>query len=348
MIQRSIQKALDGTPLTRDEAEETAREIAEGRATQAQMGGFLVALGRKGETPEEIAAFASTLREYSVRIRPRVKGRLVDTCGTGGDRSKTFNVSTVSALVVAGAGAAVAKHGNRSVTSKCGSADVLERLGFDVGAPPAMVEESIEKSGIGFMFAPTFHPAMKYVAPVRRELGVRTVFNLMGPLINPAGADAQLVGVYSPDLVAKVAGVLKMLGCEEAMVVHAREGMDEISTRGKTLAAWLREGEVKKLELSPVDFGIGESETLVSEVGGVDEAARTVLSILGGEGSPLTDMVLVNSAAALVVAGKADDFAGGVELARESLASGAALSKLRRLVEGSGGDLSRIEVYAAD
>ncbi|MDG6954503.1 MAG: anthranilate phosphoribosyltransferase [Nitrososphaerota archaeon] len=348
MIQLAIQKILGGAPLTRDEVEGTVREIAEGRATQAQVGGFLVALESKGETPEEIASFASTLRGYSVRIDPQVNDRLVDTCGTGGDRAKTFNVSTVAALVAAGAGALVAKHGNRSVTSRCGSADVLERLGYNVGASPTTVKESIEKFGVGFMFAPAFHPAMKYVAPIRRELGVRTVFNLMGPLINPAGASAQLVGVYSPELVEKVAVVLRMLGCEEAVVVHAREGMDEISTSGKTLAAWLKEGEIETLELSPADFGIGESGTQVREIGGTEEAARAVLSVLGGDGraTPLTDMVLLNSAAALVVARRVDDFSEGVELARESLASGAALTKLRRLVEGSGGDVSRIEVYA--
>jgi anthranilate phosphoribosyltransferase len=349
VIQLAIQKIVDGAPLTRDEIEGTVREIAEGRATQAQMGGFLVALGKKGETTEEIALFASTLREYSVRIDPKVSGRLVDTCGTGGDRAKTFNVSTVAALVAAGAGVSVAKHGNRSVTSSCGSADVLERLGFNVDASPAAVKESIERFGIGFMFAPTFHPAMRYVAPVRRELGMKTVFNLMGPLINPAGASTQLVGVYSPDLVERVAVVLRMLGCEEAMVVHAREGMDEISTSGKTLAAWLKEGEIETLELSPSDFGVGETRTQIRAVGGAEEAAGAVLSILGGDGrmAPLIDMVLLNSAAALVVAGRADDFPGGVELARKSLASGAALTKLKRLVEGSGGDVSRIEAHAA-
>jgi anthranilate phosphoribosyltransferase len=350
VIQLAIQKIVDGIPLTRDEIEGTVREIAEGRATQAQMGGFLVALGKKGETTEEIAMFASTLREYSVRIDPQVRGRLVDTCGTGGDRAKTFNVSTAAALVAAGAGASVAKHGNRSVTSRCGSADVLERLGYNVGASPAAVKTSIERFGIGFMFAPNFHPAMRYVAQVRKELGVKTVFNLIGPLINPAGANAQLVGVYSPDLVERVAVVLRMLGCEEAMVVHAYEGMDEISTSGKTLAAWLKEGEIETLELSPADFGVEEMGTPVREVGGAEEAAAAVLSILGGDGrrAPLTDMVLLNAAAVLVVAGRADDFPGGVELARESLASGAALTKLKILVEESGGDVSRIEAYAAN
>ena len=348
MIQHAIQKALGGAPLTSEEIEESVKEIVEGRANQAQMGGFLVALVGKGETPEEIASFASVLRGYSVRIAPQVSGRLVDTCGTGGDRAKTFNISTVAALVVAGAGVPVAKHGNRSVTGKCGSADVLERLGFNIDAPPAMVKESIERSGVGFMFAPTFHPAMKRVAPLRRELGVRTVFNLMGPLINPAGASAQLVGVYSPEMVAKVAAALKILDCEEAMIVHAQEGMDEISASGKTLAAWLKGGEIQTIELSPADFGVEAQRSQLREVSGVEEAAGLVLSILEGDGrgAPLTDVVLLNAAAALVVAGRADDFAGGVELARESLASGAALTKLRTLVEGSGGDVSRVEAYA--
>ena len=350
MIQQAVQRILDGGALTREEIEGTVREMAEGRATQSQMGAFLVALRQRGETPEEIAAFATTFREYSVRISPHVSGRLVDTCGTGGDRVKTFNVSTVSAFVAAGAGATVAKHGNRSVTSRCGSADVLERLGFNLGTPPASVKETIEKVGVGFMFAPTFHPAMKHIAPVRKELGVRTVFNLMGPLINPAGANAQLVGVYSPELVKKVAHVLRMLGSDEVMVVHALEGMDEISTSGKTLVAWLKDGKVETHELSPEDFGVAKSEGVGREIDGVDEAARTALRILDCtlRDSPLTDMVLVNSAAALLVDGKADDLAGGVELARESLASGAALSKLKELVRGSGGDMARIEVYAED
>ncbi len=349
MIQQAVQRILEGNALTQDEIEGTVREMADGRATQSQMGAFLVALRQRGERPEEIAAFASTFREYSVRIKPNVTGRLVDTCGTGGDGVKTFNVSTVSAFVTAGAGATVAKHGNRSITSRCGSADVLERLGFNLGTSPSEVEETIEKIGVGFMFAPTFHPAMKHVAPVRKEIGVRTIFNLMGPLTNPAGANAQLVGVYSPELVEKVANVLRMLGSDEVMVVHALEGMDEISISGKTLVAWLKEGKVEVREYSPGDFGIAKSGAAGREVGGAEEAARTVLRILDGslKDSPLTEMVLANSAAALLVAGKADDLVGGVELARESLASGAALSKLKELVQWSGGDLARIEVDEA-
>ncbi len=324
------------------------RDIAEGRATPSQMGGFLVALRRKGETPGEVAAFASTLREYSVRIRPRIQGRLVDTCGTGGDKTKTFNVSTLAAFVAAGAGASVAKHGNRSVTSRCGSADVLEKLGYNLGVAPSLVKETIERNGVGFMFAPNFHPAMKNVAPVRKELGVRTVFNLMGPLINPAGADSQVVGVYSPELVEKVAEVLRLLGSREVMVVHSLEGMDEISTSGKTLVAWMRDGKVTTDELTPEDFGVERSLSPPWEVDGVEEGAKTALRVLGGTADArLTDIVVANSAAALVVGGRADDLAEGAEMARESIRSGAALTKLRRMVSMSGGDASKVEAYAA-
>ena len=349
MIQQALQHVLEGVELSQEEVEGTVREIAEGRATASQMGGFLVALRRKGETPSEVATFASTLREYSVRIRPRVSSRLVDTCGTGGDSTKTFNVSTLAALVVAGAGVPVAKHGNRSVTSRCGSADLLERLGYNLGASPESVKESIEKIGIGFMFAPNFHPAMKNVAPVRRELGVRTVFNLMGPLINPAGADAQVVGVYSPDLVGKVAEVLKLLGSREVIVVHSEEGMDEISISGRTNVAWLKDGEVTRSELAPEDFGVRRSAAPPKEVGSVDEGAKVALDVLNGAASDeLADLVVANSAAAIVVGGAASSFREGSELARESLSAGAAMGKLTELIRASGGDEYRVELFAAN
>ncbi len=348
MIQQAVQKCIDGHELQEHEIRESVEEIAEGRATPAQMGAFLVAFRQKGETPGEIAAFASALRRYSVRIHPSVSGRLIDTCGTGGDRVKTFNVSTLSALVVAGAGAKVAKHGNRSVTGKCGSADLLEHLGFNLGASPESARESIEKVGVGFLFAPSFHPAMKQVAGVRKELGLRTVFNLMGPLINPAGANSQLVGVYSPEVVGKVAEVFRILGSEEAIVVHALEGMDEISVSGKTRVSWLKEGEVKTVELDPGDFGVEKSRAPFREIGGVEDGARLAVRLLTGEGDPqVSDMVAANSAAALVVAGMADTFGEGSEQARVSLESGAALTKLKDLVRASGGDTSRIEGYAA-
>ncbi|QQG48539.1 MAG: anthranilate phosphoribosyltransferase [archaeon] len=349
MIQQAIEELVEGRDLSPEEVGETVREIADSRATPAQVGAFLAALRQKGETPAELAAFASTLREYSVRISPRVRGRLVDTCGTGGDRVKTFNVSTLSAVVAAGAGASVAKHGNRSVTSKCGSADLLERLGFNLDMKPEAVKASIEEIGLGFMFAPTFHPAMKAVGPVRRELGVRTIFNLMGPLLNPAGASAQVVGVYDPGLVAKVAEALGRSGVQEAMVVHGLEGMDEISIEGETAVARLRGGEVKVGSLSPQDFGIQKTKVPVGEVQSVEDGARVAIEVLGGgmRGSPTEKMVLVNSAAALVVGGLADDVGDAMDLARASLEGGEALKKLRQLVEASGGDSSRVEVYAA-
>ncbi len=339
---------VEGADLQGEEISECAAEIVEGRATPAQVGAFLVALRQKGETVQEIASLAATLRKYSLHITPSVNGRLVDTCGTGGDKVKTFNVSTVSAFVAAGAGACVAKHGNRSVTSRCGSADLLERLGFNIGVEPTRVKESIEQIGIGFMFAPVFHPAMKRVGPVRRELGVRTVFNLMGPLINPAGADSQVVGVYSPELVEKVALSLRMLGSREAMVVHAVEGMDEISVSGSTLIARLKDGIVEMREYAPADFGVSAKVRPNAIVSGVEESASIALEVL--QGRPKRDgvvqMVIANSAAALVVAGKAERLDEGVELAKESVDSGTAYDKLEQLVRFSGGDTSRIEVFA--
>ncbi len=322
-------------------------EIVSGEATSAQIGGFLVALRNKGEQPAEIAVMASALREYSVAIRPRVGGRVIDTCGTGGDSVKTFNVSTISSLVAAGGGAYVAKHGGRSVTSKCGSADLLERLGFRIEMEPLRVQESIETIGIGFMFAPSFHPAMKHVAPVRRELGIRTVFNLLGPVINPARVDAQLVGVYSPELVPLIADVFSRLGMNEAIVVHALEGMDEISVTGKTLVSWLREGEITTKEYGPRDFGILEGARLAEITEGDDPVGSTldILNSRGGRGAK-EQMVLANSAAALVLAGRATTFPEGVELAKNSILGGAAYKKLEELVKFSGGELTRFEEYA--
>lgn len=348
MIQQAIQHLVEGKDLTDAEVGGCVKEMVDRTATQSQVGAFLAAIAEKGETPDEIAAFASALRAYSLHIRPSVNGRLVDTCGTGGDKVKTFNVSTISALVTASAGATVAKHGNRSVTGRCGSADLLERLGFNVAVQPDKVCESIEHLGIGFMFAPTFHPAMKAVAPIRKELGIRTIFNVMGPLLNPALADAQVLGVYSKDLVKPMAQVLGRLDSKEAMVVHALEGMDEISVSGRTLVSWLKDEGIKTFELSPRDFGIERHGESAPEVKDAEESAKIALSLLGGDSkkSVLMDMVLVNSAAALVVAGKAGDLRNGVELARESIASGAAYRKLEELVRFSGGDTSRVEVYA--
>jgi anthranilate phosphoribosyltransferase len=342
--QGAIQAILDGGDLSGETVAACLGEIVDGTATPVQVAGLLVALRKKGETVDEIASFASTLRAYSaMKERPSVGGRMVDTCGTGGDSVKTPNVSTVSSFVAAGAGAVVAKHGGRSVTSKCGSADVLEALGFNLGMEPSRVKASIEQLGIGFMFAPSFHPAMKQVAPVRRELGVRTVFNLMGPLINPARVDAQLLGLYSPTLVPHVAAVLGRLGLAEAFVVHGQEGVDEISVTGRTLVSHLRDSKIETREYSPRDFGIKEAPT-TPPAGPADaaEGAMLVLSLLGDDAQERDYgrlMVLANSAACLVLAKRASSFDEGVELSKESIRSGSAMSKLEQVIKFSGGSL---------
>jgi anthranilate phosphoribosyltransferase len=342
--QDAIQLILDGKDLPSETISECLKEIIDGTATPVQVAGLLVALRKKGETVEEIAAFASTLREYStVMDRPRVKGRLIDMCGTGGDAVKTPNVSTMSSFVAAGAGAVVAKHGGRSVTSKSGSADVLEKLGFNLAMEPSRVKDSIEQIGIGFMFAPSFHPAMKRVALVRKELGVRTVFNLMGPLINPARVDAQLLGLYSPALVPQVAAVLGKLGLQEAMVVHGLEGIDEISVTGKTLVSHLKDGRTETREYLPQEFGLSDGPLIQPTApADAEEGAMLALSVLSGDSNERDCgalMVLVNSAACLVLAQKAASFPEGMELAADSMKSGKAMGKLEQLVKFSGGSL---------
>ncbi len=350
MIREGIQKLIEGTSLTSSESGEIMREVMSGQATNSQTAAFLTALRMKGEAVEELIAFASVMREESSQICPNVKGRLVDTCGTGGDKIKTFNVSTAAAFVIAGAGVSVAKHGNRSVTSKSGSADVLEKLGLNLMVEPQRVKAMIEEVGVGFMFAPAFHPAMKYAAEARREIGIRTVFNLLGPLTNPAGANAQLLGVYDPKLTAPMAYALGRLGCEEAMVVHGLDGLDEISTVGKTAVAWLKQGKVTELEASPRDFGVKQANVADLSVDSAEESADAFVKVLRGSlaaDDPKTEFVLVNSAAGIVLGGKADDFLGGVELARKSIFSGAAYGKLKALIGASGGSLSKLEEYEA-
>lgn len=346
MLKCIIEKLVEGKDLTFDEAREAMGEIMSGGATDAQIGSFLTALRMKGETIEEISAFASAMRAHCQRINPKVNGRLVDTCGTGGDRIDTFNVSTTAAFVVSGAEVCIAKHGNRSVTSSCGSAEVLQGLGLNLSLDPGNVERSIEKVGIGFMFAPAFHPAMKYAVGPRRELGVRTVFNVLGPLTNPAGASAQLLGVYDPDLTEPLAKSLGRLGSEEAMVVHGLDGMDEISNLGVTKVSWLKAGEVNTFEVTPKNFGVRHARPEEIRGGDQKESAELTYQILNGNEAyddPRTEIVLMNSAAGIVVAGKADDFMCGMELARESIGSGAAYERLRSLVKASGGDISRLE-----
>jgi anthranilate phosphoribosyltransferase len=346
MIRDSTQKLVDKANLTYEESREVMKEIMQGQATNAQIAAFLTALRMKGETVEEITAFAEIMKEYSTRIHPHVNGRLIDTCGTGGDKIKTFNVSTAAAFVVAGAGVAIAKHGNRSVTSHSGSADVLEKLGFNLSMPAEAVQSSVEQVGIGFMFAPAFHPAMKYAIGPRREIGIRTIFNVLGPLTNPACANAQVVGVYDRKLTVPLAHALKKLGCEEAMVVHGLDGLDEISTVGKTAIAWLRKGEVKTIETTPRDFGVKHATITAIKGTTPEESAEILFKILNGHcatDDAKRDMTLVNAAAGIIVGGKAENFRCGMHLSREAIDSGAAYRKLKALIKASDGDLSKLE-----
>jgi anthranilate phosphoribosyltransferase len=350
MIREGIQKLIEGSSLTMDESGEIMREVMSGKATNSQTAAFLTALRMKGEVVEELIAFASVMRESSSQIHPHVQSRLVDTCGTGGDKIKTFNVSTAAAFVIAGAGVAVAKHGNRAVTSKSGSADVLEKFGLNLNLQPKTVEKIIETVGVGFMFAPAFHPAMKYAAEPRQEIGIRTVFNLLGPLTNPASANAQLLGVYDPKLTASMAYALQRLGCEEAMVVHGLDGLDEVSTIGKTAIAYLKNGQVTELETSPKDFGVKKASSADLKAATSEDSAQTLFKILHGNLSlndPKAEFVLVNAAAGIIVGGEAADFKEGMAKAKKSIESGAAYGKLKGLVKASDGNMQKLEEFEA-
>jgi anthranilate phosphoribosyltransferase len=346
VIRKAISKLVEGQDLYFNEAQESMSEIMTGIATDAQIGSFLTALRIKGETIDEIAALASVMRDYCRKIKPSVRGRLVDTCGTGGDRLDTFNISTTATFVTSGTGINIAKHGNRSVTSLSGSADVLQRLGVNLSIDPQEVKKSIENVGIGFMFAPAFHPAMKYAIGPRKELGIRTVFNILGPLTNPAGASAQLIGVYDADLTEPIVRSLERLGTEEAIVVHGLDGIDEISTLGPTKLSWLKNGEIKTIEVNPKDFGVKQAKP--EEITGLnpDESAELIYKILNhfeGFKDPRTEIVLVNSAAGIIVGGKADEFTSAMDLAKESISNGTAYRKLRDLVKSSGGNMTKLE-----
>jgi anthranilate phosphoribosyltransferase len=330
MVKEALAKLLARTDLTEEEARSCMLQIMEGEVSQPQMAAFLIALRMKGEKPEEIAGMAAAMRDKAVAVK--VKRRpLLDTCGTGGDGSRTFNISTAVALVASGAGAAVAKHGNRSVSSRCGSADVLEALGIRLEMPPEVVAQSIEEGGIGFLFAPAFHPAMKHAAPVRRELGVRTVFNLLGPLTNPARATRHLLGVPSPEWTEPIALVLARMGAERAFVVHGLDGMDEISTGAETQVSEVTGGEVRTYKVRPQDFGIEEGRLDRLAGGDAQQNAALLLEILQGKTGPGRDIVLINSAAALVAAGLALSWHEGMQRAAESIASGSAIAKLEAL-----------------
>src|SRR5689334_7281005 len=333
IIEALHQVANHRESLSREAAREVMSEILSGGATDAQIAALLVALHMKGETVEEIVGFAEAMRKASAPLKVHdsaldVSGTereaLVDTCGTGGDVSGTFNISTATAFTVAGAGVRVAKHGNRSVTSKCGSADVIEALGVNITMPPARVAACLGEVGIAFLFAPAMHSAMKYVQPARRELRLRTVFNLLGPLTNPAGASAQVVGVYSEELAEKVAAALAMLGVSRALVVHGADGLDEITISSETKIAEVRNGSVKQYQISPEQFGLLRAPLEAIIGGDVKENARLVREVLESKKSARRDVVLLNSAAALMAAAKAESIQEGVELAAESLDSGKA------------------------
>ena len=337
MIQRAITRLLEGYDLTRSEARDVMGSIMNGEATQAQMGGFLVGLRFKGETAGEIAGCAEAMREHVLPVNPK-RQDLVDTAGTGGDNAHTLNISTAAALVAAAAGAGVAKHGNRAVSSRSGSADVLEALGFTLELPPERIEQSIDELGFGFLFAPAHHPAMRHAAPVRQELATRTVFNVLGPLTNPAGARAQVVGVFSADLVPTIAQVLAQLGAERAYVVHGAAGIDELSPAGPNLVAEVVRGQVVERTIDPLELGIPRCDPAELGGGSPAENAAAIRRVFGGADGGARDAILLNAAGAIAAAGHADDLREGLELARNAVASGAAAERLDTLVAFSRGD----------
>lgn len=331
-IRRAILKLADNQSLGETEAAAAMADVMEGLATPAQIAGFITALRMKGETVDEITGCAKAMRAKAKTIRPCVD-LLVDTCGTGGDQASTFNISTTTAFVVAGAGLPVAKHGNRSVSSRCGSADVLEALGVRIDLTPEQVTTCIELTGIGFLYAPAFHLAMKHAIGPRRELGIRTVFNMLGPLTNPANAQVQVLGVYSPELTQPLAEVLRRLGVREAFVVHGLDRLDEISIAGPTRVSHLRNGEVHTVQIRPDDVGIAIADHKAIQGGDAALNAQIMLQVLQGEKGPYRDVVLLNAAATLYVGGAAGRLCDGVRLAADVIDTGKAMRKLNALRE---------------
>lgn len=330
MIRDAISTIIKGADLTEPEMIEVMNEVMTGAATPAQIGSFITALRMKGETVAEITGAARVMRERATKID--CKGRdIIDTCGTGGDESMTFNISTAAALVTAGCGITVAKHGNRSISSKCGSADVLKSLGVNVEAEVAKVEECVDEAGIGFLFAPMLHGAMKYAAPVRRELGIRSIFNLLGPLTNPAGAKRQIIGVYEPALTDMLAKVLYNLGSVHAFIVRGEDGLDEITLTGPTRVTELKDGKIRTYHVKPEDFGFEKCGAQDLKGGEPERNAEIILGLLKGGKGPARDVVLLNSAAAITAAGKTATIEEGIAAARGSIDSGAALDRLERL-----------------
>lgn len=334
MFTAFLEKLHRRDDLTEAEAAEAMAAIMDGRALPSQIAALLIALSMKGERPAEIVGFARTMRERAVKVRQPDR-LVVDTCGTGGDRAHTFNVSTVAALVVAANGVVVAKHGNRSVSSRCGSADVFEQLGVRIDAEPASVERTLERAGISFFFAPTFHPSMRHAGPTRRELGVRTAFNLLGPLTNPAGATRQIVGVPRPELTELVARALGMLGSERAWVVHGADGLDEISTTGYTKISEARDGWVRTFYLHPMEAGLPKATAESLKGGDPAENADIARRVLAGQQGPARDIVLLNAGAMLLVAERVRDLRDGIAAAARAIDSGKASAILDRLVAES-------------
>lgn len=331
MIKEALAKIVSGNDLSRNEARGVMSEIMRGEATPAQIGSFLTGLRMKGETVEEIAGCAEAMRENAIPVKSR-RNVLVDTCGTGGDSSGTFNISTTVAFVAAGAGLAMAKHGNRSISSKCGSADLLEALGVNIEINAEQIARCIDEIGIGFMFAPVHHPAMKHAMGPRKELGMRTIFNILGPLSNPAGAKRQLLGVYDPNLTEPMAKVLLALGSEEAFVVHGADGLDELSITGINRVSHLHNRHVVSYDLDPRELGLKKSTPDVLAGGTSQDNAAITRAIFNGEKGPKRDIVLLNAAAALVAGSKADNLQEGLSLAAQSIDSGRAFKKIGELV----------------
>jgi anthranilate phosphoribosyltransferase len=323
MFSALLEKLTRHENLTTDEAAAAMREVMEGQAASSQLAALLAALVMKGERPAEIVGFARTMREHAVKLSAPA-GDVFDTCGTGGDRSGTFNISSAAAIIVAACGVRVAKHGNRSVSSRCGSADVFEQLGVNITAPPEVVERSLVNAGIAFFFAPTFHPSMRHAGQTRRELGIRTAFNLLGPLTNPAGATRQIVGVPKPELTELMAHALRMLGTRRAWVVHGAEGIDEISIAGYTKVAECRDGAVHTFYIHPSEFGMNKAEAGALRGGDAATNAAIIRSILAGDRGAPRDVVLLNAGAALFVAGAVGSVREGIARAADAIDSGAA------------------------
>lgn len=331
VFKQALEQVLQGRDLSHAEMLALMQQVMTGELTSAQIAGLVIALRQKGESVDEITAAATVMRQLSTKVEVQDKTHLVDTCGTGGDGIQTFNVSTVSAFVAAAAGAKVAKHGGRSVSSTCGSADVLEALGVNVNQTPEQVAQSVNEISIGFMFAPNHHSAMKHAAPVRRELGVRTIFNLLGPLTNPASAKRQVMGVFDKTLTVKLAQVLKNLGSEHVLVVHGMDGMDEISFTGDTFVAELKDGKVTEYTVNPQQFGMALHNLKEIQIQNAEESKQMILDVLKGKLGAARNIVLLNAGAAIYVAGLASSLAQGINNAADVIDSGAALAKLEAL-----------------